>query len=252
MKRIVVLSDMQIPYNDKRATRAVMNFVADYEPDELFCVGDEADSPEPSRWNKGLAGEFEGTLQKGLDETTKIMSGFKEALGDKPFHTMRSNHGDRIQNYVTRFAPALASLRDLEYSKLLRYRENEITYHNKFYQFAPGWILAHGDEGRANKQPGGTALTLAKQIGSSVVCGHTHKQGIQHEHTGFGGVINHRLYGVEVGHLMDLAQAHYLGQTGANWQQGFTILYQRRGNVTPVNVPINGRSFVVEGKVYEF
>jgi hypothetical protein len=180
------------------------------------------------------------------------MTGFKEALGDKPFHTMRSNHGDRIQNYVTRFAPALASLRDLEYSKLLRYRENEITYHNKFYQFAPGWILAHGDEGRANKQPGGTALTLAKQIGSSVVCGHTHKQGIQHEHTGFGGIINHRLYGVEVGHLMDLAQAHYLGQTGANWQQGFTILYQRRGNVTPVNVPINGRSFVVEGKVYEF
>jgi len=72
------------------------------------------DSPEPSRWNKGLAGEFEGTLQKGLDETTKIMVGFKEALGDKPFHTMRSNHGDRIQNYVTRFAPALASLRDLE------------------------------------------------------------------------------------------------------------------------------------------
>jgi len=42
MKRIVVLSDMQIPYNDKRATRAVMNVVADYEPDELFCVGDEA------------------------------------------------------------------------------------------------------------------------------------------------------------------------------------------------------------------
>jgi len=252
MKRIVVLSDMQIPYQDKRATRAVMNFVADYEPDELFCVGDEADSPEPSRWNKGLAGEFEGTLQKGLDETIKVMTGFKEALGDKPFHTMRSNHGDRIQNYVTRFAPALASLRDLEYSKLLRYRENEITYHDKFYQFTPGWILAHGDEGRANKQPGGTALTLAKQIGASVICGHTHKQGIQHEHTGFGSQIRHKLYGVEVGHLMDLPQAHYLGQTGANWQQGFTILYTRRGNVTPVNVPINGRSFVVEGKVYEF
>ena len=165
MKRIVVLSDMQIPYQDKRATRAVMNFVADYEPDELFCVGDEADSPEPSRWNKGLAGEFEGTLQKGLDETTKIMTGFKEALGDKPFHTMRSNHGDRIQNYVTRYAPALASLRDLEYSKLLRYAENEITYHDRFFSFTPGWILAHGDEGRANKQPGGTALTLLNKLG---------------------------------------------------------------------------------------
>ena len=252
MKTIVVIPDMQIPYHDSRAVKAVMNFVEEYQPDELFCVGDEADSPEPSRWNKGMAGEFEGTLQKGLDKTTAIMVGFKEALGDKPFHTIRSNHGDRIQNYVSKYAPALASLRDLEYSKLLRYAENEITYHNKFYRFAPGWILAHGDEGRANKQPGGTALTLAKQVGHSVVCGHTHKQGIQHEHTGFGGSIHHRLYGVEVGHLMDLGQAHYLGQTGANWQQGFTILYQRRGNVTPVTVPINGRSFVVEGTVYEW
>lgn len=252
MKTTVVIPDMQIPYHDTRAVRAVINFVADYQPDELMCVGDEADSPEPSRWNKGMAGEFEGTLQAGLDKTTKIMCNFKEALGDKPFHTIRSNHGDRIQNYVARYAPALSSLRDLEYSKLLRYAENGITYHDRFFPFAPGWILAHGDEGRANKQPGGTALTLAKQIGVSVVCGHTHKQGIQHEHTGYGGVIKQRLYGVEVGHLMDLPQAHYLGQTGANWQQGFTILYQRRSNVTPVLVPINGRSFVVEGKTYEW
>jgi hypothetical protein len=199
-----------------------------------------------------MAGEFEGTLQSGLDQTTRIMVSFKEALGDKPFHTIRSNHGDRIQNYVSKYAPALSSLRDLEYSKLLKYAENGITYHDKFFNFAPGWVLAHGDEGRANKQPGGTALALAKQIGTSVICGHTHKQGIQHEHTGFGGTINQRLYGVEVGHLMDLSQAHYLGQTGANWQQGFTILYIRKSGVTPVLVPINGRSFVAEGQVYDW
>jgi len=252
MKRIVVIPDMQIPYHDSRAVKAVMNFVSDYEPDELFCVGDEADSPEPSRWNKGLAGEFAGTLQKGLDKTTDIMVGFKEAIGDKPFHTMRSNHGDRIENYVTKYAPALASLRELEYSKLLNYAENEITYHDRIWQFTPGWVLAHGDEGNINRTAGGTALALARKIGASVVCGHTHRAGVQHEHTGYNGQIRHRLYGVEVGHLMDLSQASYLGHTGANWQQAFTILYVRRGNVTPVVVPINGRSFVVEGEVYEF
>ena len=252
MKTIVVIPDMQIPYHDPRAVRAVMNFVKDYQPDELMCVGDEADSPEPSRWNKGMAGEFEGTLQAGLDKTADIMKGFKEALGDKPFHTMRSNHGDRVENYVKKYAPALASLRELEYSRLLNYKENGITYHDTLYQFAPGWVLAHGDEGRTNRTAGGTALTLAKQIGSSVVCGHTHKAGIQHEHTGYNGSIRNRLYGVEVGHLMDIKQAAYLGSTGANWQQAFVILYQRRGNVTPVVVPISGRSFVVEGQVYEF
>ncbi len=125
MKTVVVIPDMQVPYHDPRSVRAVQNFVSDYQPDELFCVGDEADSPEPSRWNKGLAGEYEGTLQAGLDRTAAIMKEFKNKLGDKPFHTMRSNHGDRVEHYVKRYAPALASLRELEYSKLLHYSENE-------------------------------------------------------------------------------------------------------------------------------
>ena len=250
MKKIVVLSDMQIPYHDKKSVDAVIKFVKDYKPDELFCVGDEADSPEPSRWNKGSAGEYAGTLQAGLDKTAEVMAAFKNALGDKPFHVMRSNHGDRIQHYVSRYAPALASLRDLEYSKLLCYRENEITYHDKLWSFAPGWIMAHGDEGNLSRQAGGTALALARKTGSSVVCGHTHRLGIQHEHSGFNGKIQKRLFGLEVGHLMDLSQASYLNTGSANWQQGFGLLYIDKKIVTPSIVPITNRSFVVEGKQY--
>jgi len=29
--------------------------------------------------------------------------------------------------------------------------ENEITYHDKLWEFAPGWVLAHGDEGNIFK-----------------------------------------------------------------------------------------------------
>jgi predicted phosphodiesterase len=187
MKRIVVLSDMQIPYHDRKAVAAVQQFVKEYQPEELFCVGDEADSPEPSRWNKGTAGEYAGTLQKGLDETMNIMKTFKEAIGDNPFHVMRSNHGDRISHYVNKYAPALASIRSLEYTSLLGYRENGITFHNRLYNFAPGWAMAHGDEGSLSRNAGGTALSLARKSGVSIVCGHTHRAGIQHENTGYNG-----------------------------------------------------------------
>ena len=250
MKRIIVLPDMQIPYHDPKVVKAMQGFVKEYEPDELFCVGDEADSPEPSRWTRGTAGEYAGTLQKGLDKTAEIMKQFKENIGDKPFHVMRSNHGDRIQKYVERYAPALASLRDLEYTHLLGYTQNEITYHDKIWSFAPGWIMAHGDEGNLIKTAGGTALSLARKTGSSVVCGHTHRLGIQHEHSGFNGKIQNRLYGVEVGHFMDLSQASYLNTGSANWQQGFSILYVDKGKVTPSIVPVTGRSFIVEGQKY--
>lgn len=256
MRRIVVLSDIQAPSEDRQLVKAVQNFVKDYSPDELFCVGDEADSPEPSRWNKGTAGEYSGTLQKGLDRTHEIMAGFREAIGDKPFHVQRSNHGDRIQTYINRYAPALSSLRDLEYTTLLRYDQLDIEYHNRIYNFAPGWAMAHGDEGSLIRTAGGTALSLARRTGVSIVCGHTHRIGIQHEHTGFNGSLRGRLYGVEVGHMMDLTKASYLKSGSANWNAGFGILYITGSGsstkVTPSIIPVNGRSFVVEGKEYRW
>lgn len=252
MKRVIVLSDIQAPSHDARAVSAITNFVKDYEPDELYCVGDEADSPEPSRWNKGMAGEYANTFQKGLDKTSQIMGNFKEAIGDKPFHTMRSNHGDRISHYISKYAPALASLRALEYETLLRYKELGITYHDRIWSFANGWALAHGDEGNLIQTSGGTALSLAKKTGMSIVCGHTHRQGIQHSNTGVNGRISKYLYGVEVGHLMDLSKASYLSTGAANWQQGVGILFIGKGRVTPVTVPIFGRSFTVEGQTYSW
>jgi predicted phosphodiesterase len=252
VKTIVVLSDLQIPYHDPKFVSAVQEFVADYEPDELFCVGDELDAPEPSRWTKGTAGEFAGTLQKGIDKTYNIMADFKEALGDRPFHVQRSNHTDRIENYVSRYAPALSSLRDLEYKTLLGYDELGITYHERLYNFAPGWAMAHGDEGSLSRIAGSTALSLARRTGLSIVCGHTHRLGIQHENTAVNGKVTGRLFGMEVGHMMDLSKAAYLKTGGANWQAGFGILHIDGKNVTPSVIPMINNSFIVEGVKYKW
>lgn len=250
-QNIVVLSDIQAPEEDKKAVALVQKFVKAYKPDQLFCVGDEADMPEPSRWNKGSAAEYAGTFQKGLDRTTEIMSGFRDALGNKPFHLMRSNHGDRIRTYIGKYAPALSSIRDLKYERLLRYDELNIEYHDKIWQFAPGWGLAHGDEGSLISTAGGTALNLAKRTGMSIVCGHTHRAGIQHYHMGVNGTTTKRLFGVEVGNLMDLKRAKYLGGGSANWQQAIGILQVRNGVVTPQVIMITNNQMVVDGKVYK-
>ena len=46
VKRIVVLSDPQIPYHDKKSMGAVYRFLADYQPDEIASVGDDVDFPQ--------------------------------------------------------------------------------------------------------------------------------------------------------------------------------------------------------------
>ena len=251
MKTAVVIPDLQVPLHDVGAVAAVQAFVADFQPDELYCVGDEADQFEISRWDKGTALEYGGTYQANLDMTHDVMKGFREAAPNAPFHVMRSNHGEtRIRSYLKKWAPALDSVRELQYERLLRYADLDIDYHKRMWSFAPGWLLAHGDEGSLVHTPGGTAQALAKRTGHSIVCGHTHKAGIQHSHQGFGGKITHPSWAIECGHLMDMAKASYLPAGHGNWQQAFAILHIDGGRVHPQLVLIHDGSFVVEGQEY--
>ena len=238
MRRVVVLSDLQIPYHDPVALKKVISFIKWYRPNELWCVGDELDAPEPSRWNKGMAGEYAPTLQDSIDQTYNIMADFRDALGrNKPFIIQRSNHTDRIQTYIRKYAPAFGSLESLKIEELLGYSSLGIQYLHRFKELLPGWVMAHGDEGRSVQVPGSTAMSLAKKLGKSVVCGHTHKLGLQHETTGLYGK-NRTVYGLEVGHLMDMRQASYLTSGIANWQQGIGILVEKNRKVTPYTVPL--------------
>jgi hypothetical protein len=246
----VVLSDMQIPDHDVRAVAVVQQFAADVA-DELWCVGDEADSPEVSKWNKASAGEYVGTLQKGLDTTHRVLKGFRDAIGpDKLFRIQRSNHTDRIRTYTNRYAPALASLRDLRYEKLIRLEELGIEFDDQPADIAPGWVIAHGDEGSLIRTAGGTAMNLARRFGKSVVCGHTHKLGLQHDHDSVNGRIVRQLFGFEVGHLMNLKRAHYLRAGSANWQQGIGVLVQDGRDVHPVAIPIVNGRIHFDGRIY--
>jgi len=244
-KRIVVLSDLQIPYHNPAVVSTVNEFIKYYKPDELWCVGDELDAPEPSRWNRGMAGEYAGTLQQGIDETKEIIANFKKSLGkSKPFYIQRSNHTDRIDTYIRKYAPAFNSLRSLEVEELLGYNSLGVTYLHKMHELLPGWVMAHGDEGKLSQTPGSTALALAKRLGKSVVCGHTHRVGLQHETVGFYGKTS-TLFGLEVGHMMDMRQADYLSAGVANWQHGIGILVNEGTKTTPYAVPIIGGEIVL-------
>lgn len=253
MQKRLILSDMQVPDEDAKAIEVIADFAQRWRPDEILCVGDEFDSPEAARWNKGYAKEYAGTLEHNRLHAKYTLGLFRQGrLKRVPFHLSRSNHGDRIQKYLDKYAPALASLPELRYEKLLGFDELGITYHERPYEWAPGWLLAHGDEGSMIQSPGGTALNLAQRWGKSVVCGHTHRAGIQHKHHAVNGRVTLPLFGVEVGHLMDMRKAEYLKAGHGNWQQAFGIAYTE-GRRTHVSlVKIIDRSFVVEGREYRW
>lgn len=241
---IPVVSDLQVPLHDERAVGAVATFLADRGLNSI-CVGDALDAWQVSRWNRGMAGEFDGLLASARDTTVEVLRSLRVR------DMSRSNHDDRIETYVKSHAPGLASLPELRIEQFLRLADLGITFHRRPFTPVPGWLLVHGDEGSLIQTPGGTALGLGKKFGRSVVCGHTHKLGLQHHHFAHDGAVTGEVWGFEVGHLMDMNQAGYLKAGSGNWQQGFGVLAVDGSDITPIPVPIRNGRFYFDGKVWQ-
>ena len=247
MKRYAVISDLQSPYHDQKAVNAVAQFITDWQPDAVLCVGDEADLPQISRWTQGTAGEYTKDLGKHRDTTVRVLEQLRVT------DISRSNHGDRLWNSISRRLPGLMGVPELEYEEFFKHKDLGITFHKKPYEFAPGWVLAHGDEGGISKNAGTTAMNLAKKYGKSTVIGHTHRQGMVSETQMLAGKVTSTLTGVETGHLINTRSPGMAYTRGsANWQAGFCVTYQDGKKVTTVLVPIHGQSFTVESEVYRW
>jgi hypothetical protein len=244
LKKIVVISDLQVPYHDERAVRNVASFIKRFKPDQVITIGDEIDLPQISRWTEGTPGWFEQSLGSDRDATVEILWDLQVT------DMIRSNHTDRLYNVIMKKIPAFLALPELKFEKFMKLDELGIKFHRKPLEFAPDWIAIHGDEGSVKPTPGLTALDAARKHGKSVVCGHTHRAGQSAFTEASGGVLGRVLRGVEVGNLMQFSKAGYMKGTG-NWQQAFAVFYVDKKAVTNTIVHIEkDGSFVFEGKRY--
>jgi hypothetical protein len=244
LKKIVVISDLQVPYHDERAVRNVASFIKRFKPDQVITIGDEIDLPQISRWTEGTPGWFEQSLGADRDATVEILWDLQVT------DMIRSNHTDRLYNVIMKKIPAFLALPELKFEKFMKLDELGIKFHRKPLEFAPDWIAIHGDEGSVKPTPGLTALDAARKHGKSVVCGHTHRAGQSAFTEASAGVLGRVLRGVEVGNLMQFSKAGYMKGTG-NWQQAFAVFYVDKKTVTNTIVHIEkDGSFVFEGKRY--
>lgn len=252
-RRIVLISDVQLPFDDRKALKAVIRFVKDYQPDELIQIGDLLDLPQPSRWNKGTKGEFEGSIFEDAEQCKRrFMDPIREGY-DGPFGIHEGNHDLRGREYLAKYAPALAESGAFNIETLLDFDGYGVRLLPPFYDVAPGWLSTHGHLARVSMSriAGNTAMGAARKFGKSVVQGHSHKLGVISETHGYGGKITQQLTGFELGHLMDQKLASYLQLGTSNWQLGFGILHVDGQHVKPEPVPIAKGRFTVDGHTWE-
>lgn len=251
-KRIWIVSDIQAPYEDRRALKAVIRAIGECQPDEVIQVGDLVDLPQPSRWNKGTAGEFEGSVFADCEYVKrKFLEPLREVY-DGPVGIHEGNHDERARVYLSKYAPALAESGAFDIETLLDFDGFGVSLLPEFNEVAPGWITTHGHRGgiSLSRIAGNTALNAAKKFGKSVAMGHTHRLGIGSFTNGYGGNAT-TVTGMEVGNLMNMKLAQYLKGATANWQQGIGMLHVDGRIVRPEVVPIQNGRFTVEGVTFD-
>jgi len=252
-KTTIIMPDVQAPLHDVALVNKFIDFLEDFQPDELVQVGDFTDSTAIGRWVRGKRGEFAGDLQSGFDITRAIFEDIRSVF-DGRFRIVRSNHDDRLEIYIEGCAPGL-QLRDLTIEKQTGMDDNDIEFvRDALIEVVKDQlVVGHGDEGSLSPQAGKTAFGLAKnKFGVSTICGHTHRAGVTSESYGYNGRITSTLTGMEVGHFMDLQQAEYLRKKGgtANWQQAFGIVEQIHGKTFQRLIMVDNGEFYVDGELY--
>ena len=246
MKRYIVASDAQVPYQNDRQINGLAAFIRDQKPAKVLCVGDIADLPMVSRWTKGRRGEFDGNINDHISAVKRVLE--KLQITD----LKEGNHDRRVETAIETYVPALSALQCLKFETLFGLSDLGVTYHRDPFQFAPNWYMFHGDEGPLSQKAGQTAMGLAERINASVVCSHTHRQAHIMRGRSLIGSAGSTLHGVEVGHMMRLQDATYLRAQIANWTAGFAVLDISGAKVQPYLIQMsNTGGFIFEGQAYE-
>jgi len=214
-ERVVFISDIHAPFEDKKALAILYNFIKWFKPDTVFIMGDLLDAYAISRFSKDPEGALH--FQEELDRAIDILKDIRTISKKAKIYYIKGNHSGRIQKYLWNNAKELAGLHALELPNLLGLKRLNIEYVEKGMMMYKGVMVKHGSVVR--KFAGYTAKAEFEKNGCSGVSAHSHRAAIYMQ-TNAGGDYKW----MEVGCLCKLDQEYMEGET-PNWQHSFGIGY---------------------------
>lgn len=228
MEKIMVISDIHIPYQDDQAVEVMYDFSKKHKPDKLFINGDLVDFYRLSTFDKDP--ERKDTVKEEIYRARVFLNGLRKANPKARMTFLHGNHENRLQRYLWR-NPELDGLDNLQIKRLLnldKYGIKEVKVDRDYWSSETGHvkqgdaIIMHGDN-RLNGAKGGTYAgyaaknTMLNGINNSIIMGHTHRAAIVYHRTPYK-----TLTGVEGGCLCKIPG-------NANWQNGFVTFETEKG-----------------------
>lgn len=250
MKKILLLSDLQIPDHSEEALELVLQFIPDFRPNLVILNGDLLNFTGVAKYDPiphytvTLSDEIE-TARRIINKVVKIV---RQSNPIVEIVWIKGNHEFRLEKFLATHATPVAELKiDGEYlisiEKIFNTKELGIKTVPYQRDFKIGDVIVeHGDLVR--KHAGYTAKGMFESRGESGISGHTHRAGY-YSRTRAGKTY----FWIEQGCLCNLEpEPHYARRP--DWAHSFVIAYQNKKQVFPQLIPIFNNSFVVNGKLY--
>lgn len=223
----VVISDTQYPWIDSSAERAVMDYIADNQPDQIIQIGDFADFYSLANFDKKISPSQRMHLEEEVQISRRKLREWSALVPKRtPKILIEGNHEARVARYLEQQGGEFFDLQELSVSALLRVQEAGWEYVGPYgagvWVGQPGGLWAtHGDFAR--KWSADSAQAHIDKYGHSVIHGHTHRLGAFYKT--LQGADGERTIGAfEVGCLCDFKTTPR-GSTTNDWQHGFGVVW---------------------------
>lgn len=235
-RSIVVTSDWHIPFQDNDALALFLDFLAEYQPDELVLNGNINDCTSFSSHPRIRA--LADTLRDGRVEREQwfhIADLLRTVLPDARIVYIGSQcHEGWIDQWV-QASPILVE--DMNYSipGWFRLEDYSIEYIPEVYDVLGNkqLLVTHGTIARGKS--GASAMASIEMEGTSTIVGHTHRLAQVYKTTSRDEVV-----GIESGCLCSRRPWYHLKgkRMMMDWQQGFVLLNIKDNSFSTQLVPI--------------
>lgn len=171
-KKVLILSDIHIPYHDNSAIIAACEEGLKQGVDTVYLNGDILDFYQLSFHEKDPR---KRSLADELEAGRTFLAWLRETFPTQTIYYITGNHEYRLERYLRVKAPELLDCNEFKVDVLLRFREFDIInipHRSKVY-FGK-LLVEHGDKllGAGGVNP---ARTLLLKFKRPVICGHFHR-----------------------------------------------------------------------------
>jgi len=179
IERMLVISDIHIPYHNAPALKKALEYGKEKNIDSILINGDFIDFAPISYFTKDPYTKM--NLSADLELTRKILQIIRNTFPDIPIYYKNGNHEDWLEKYLMNKAPELLDIEEFKLKTLLRFGELGIQEISSYAMMKFGKLnIVHGHELKSTLRSVNPARTLYLKTKKSTLVAHHH---VTSEHT---------------------------------------------------------------------